>query len=147
VPALVGRDSASAIRALADVGLRNYVVQSSGGAIVDSVGAQSPAAGALVPPQTTIVLTMRARIAVVAPPSRRDPLPALVALLLVAGVAAGYAARMIWPPPTITPSARIQPGVAELSGFTGNLVEVSVSFRSHIEHEPSEMELTSAPLS
>jgi beta-lactam-binding protein with PASTA domain len=147
VPALVGMDSASAIRALADVGLRNYVVQSSSAATVDSVDAQSPAAGALVPPQTTIVLTMRARIAVVVPPSRRYPLIALVGLLLVAAVAAGYAARMIWPAPTITPSARVQPGVAELSGFTGNLVEVSVSFRSHVEHEPSEMELTSAPLS
>ena len=107
-----------------------------------------PRRGALVPPQTSIMLTMRARVdAGVAPPRALHLTVPFIVLLLIAGVAAGYAARTIWPPPTITPSARIQPGVAELSGLTGSLVEVSVSFRSHVEHEPSELELASAPLS
>lgn len=146
VPPLLGLDSASAIRTLAAVGFPNYVVQRGGGAAEDSVGAQSPAAGALVPPQTSIMLTMRARVDAGVPPPRPPHLTIpFVALLLIAGVVAGYAARTIWPPPTITPSARIQAGVAELSGLAGSLVEVSVSFRSHVEHEPSELELASAP--
>lgn len=143
VPPLLGLDSAAAIRALADAGLRTYVVQlPDTGVAQDTVDAQIPVAGSLVSPQTPIVLRMRARIDVVHP---RFPLIAIVALVLVATVASGFAARTIWPPPTITPSARVEPGVSELADFSGSLVAVSVSFRSHLETEPSTLEIATAP--
>ena len=153
MPMVVGRDSATAIRMLGAAGLRNYRIVLPVDTIAeDVVQTQSPDAGRQVRAESLVVLTLQARppaVAETGPGLRyRDWLRWFAATLavLAAAAASTVGARTIWPPPKIVPRLRLQPQFAEVVDASGSLVEVSVSLRSHVEHQRSVLDLTGSSL-
>ena len=158
MPMVVGRDSGSAVRILGAAGLRNYRMRVPvNTTAADTVRAQTPDSGATIPSATNVVLTL-------GPPRPVDPIPdptlpdlvlalpswfrwlAAGTIALAVAAAGALTARAIWPPPTIVPRVRIQPAFTEIAGASGSLVAFSMSLRSHVEHDPSVLDLTGSPL-
>ena len=114
-------------------------------ASVDSVQRQSPDSGTPIRSTSAIVLTLRARHTDAAGLGWWFWLTAAAFALAFVALSAVTVQR-IWPPPQITPHVRLQPMFTDIIGANGSLVDVSISLRSHVEHERSVLDLTGSPL-
>jgi hypothetical protein len=146
MPLLVGRDSVTAKRTLSDAGLLNYEIRvPAKTTVLDTVRVQSPPSGRMIASTHRVVLTLGP------PPIPFPPPGTWVVLLVVAyglavAVASALAAPRIWPPPQILTSVRLLSTFTDIVGLSGSLVDVSISLRSHVEHERSVLDLTGSPL-
>lgn len=147
MPVVVGLDSVMAVRTLAQAGLRNYRFRVPvDTAAVDTVRAQSPPSGRRVPPDTAIVLTLGVRTIIAEAATSGWRWLAVVALVVAFFTTGALTARSIWPPPQIVPRVRLEPMFTDIVGANGSLVSVSISLRSHVEHEQSVLDLSGSPL-
>jgi beta-lactam-binding protein with PASTA domain len=154
MPGLLGRDTSTAIRILRGAGLSRYRFRVPVNRnAVDTVRAQVPDSGRRIAVTNAVVLTLGADLGPFLPLPDEDRAPvrwphplALAALALAIAAASALTARRIWPPPQIVPQIRIEPAFTDILGHKGGLVEVSVSLRSHVEHEQSVLDLTGSPL-
>ncbi|MBW8771345.1 MAG: PASTA domain-containing protein [Gemmatimonadetes bacterium] len=158
MPRVIGLGTRAALRILRDSGLRNLRFRIPvNTAAVDTVRAQSPDSGQRIRPTRAVVLTLAVRVPVdpiplppipdpVSTPPRWWRWPAAIALALACLMAGALTARAVFPPPQIVPQIRLEPMFSDILGHKGSLVDLSVSLRSHVEHEQAVLDLAGSPL-